>query len=154
MSDLSNIVEAEAEVVARFVSLLQAEQITLGNGDTDQLSRVTEQKNIIAAELSALAARRNAALAEQKIAPDRPGMEAWLNSHKHDQLLNSLWSKVIALASEARELNRVNGELIQIRMRHNAQALEALRSASRPLSLYGPNGQTSTFSSRSINDAA
>ena len=40
------------------------------------------------------------------------------------------------------ELNRLNGELIHLRMSHNAQMLEVLLAANRQ-DLYGADGQTS-----------
>jgi flagellar biosynthesis/type III secretory pathway chaperone len=48
----------------------------------------------------------------------------------------------------------VNGELIKVRMQHNANALEALLGAARPLKLYGPDGQTTPHGPGRINDAA
>ncbi len=61
---------------------------------------------------------------------------------------------MLSLASQARELNRVNGELIQIRMQYNAQALEALLGGNGSLALYGPDGQNAAPSARRISDRA
>lgn len=151
--DFLQTVEAEADAVVRFVELLKLEQSTLGKGDIDGLSLLIQKKTEVAAELGVLAEQRNASLTAQGLGADRSGIEAWLEKHPADTRLRTAWSRILPLAGEARELNRVNGELIQIRMQHNAQALEALLGASRQLSLYGPDGQTTAHSGRRINDA-
>lgn len=152
--DFDCTVEAEADAIARFVELLKLEQATLGQGDIEGLSVLIQQKSEVAAELGSLAEQRNASLAAHGLGTDLTGIEAWFESHPSDTRIRSAWARILPLAREARELNRVNGELIQIRMQHNAQALEALLGASRQLNLYGPDGQTTPHSSRRINDAA
>lgn len=154
MLDLRRTLQTEADAVARFADLLKQEQNTLANGDVDALTPLIQQKNSVAAELTKLAQQRNALLAAEGLAPDRSGVEAWCVQHPANSEISAAWSRILSLASEARELNRVNGELIQIRMQHNAQGLEALLGASRSLELYGPDGQTAAHSGRRINDAA
>jgi flagella synthesis protein FlgN len=154
MTDLLHTLTAEADAVLCFVNLLKQEQLALGNGDVDALAPIIPQKNTLAIELTALAKRRNTALAAEGFEPDRTGIDAWHNLHPRNNKVSTAWSQILSLASEARELNRVNGELIQIRMQHNTLALEALQCASRPLNLYGADGQTVGHSKRRINDAA
>ena len=153
MGDLQRTVEAEADAVLRFVEQLKLEQEALANGETDKLIRFAESKGNISGELGALATQRNSLLAALELAADRAGIETWIERHPTNVGLPKAWARVLSLAAEARELNRVNGELIQIRMRHNTQALATLLSASRPLNLYGPDGQTAPSSGRRIDDA-
>jgi flagella synthesis protein FlgN len=154
MNDFLRTVEAEASTVSRFVDLLKNEQKMLTNGDVDGLAPIIQQKNTVANELTLLAKQRNTSLATQGLGPDRNGIEAWCATHPASTKVGAAWSRVLALATEARELNRVNGELIKIRMQHNTQALESLLGASQSLSLYGPDGQAASSGSRRINDAA
>lgn len=154
MLDLLRTLQTEADAVARFADLLRQEQNTLAIGDVDALTPLIEQKNSVAAELTACAQRRNALLAAEGLTPDRTGIEAWCALHPANTDVSAAWSRILLLARDAHELNRVNGELIQIRMQHNAQGLEALLGASRSLELYGPDGQTAAHSGRRINDAA
>jgi flagella synthesis protein FlgN len=79
---------------------------------------------------------------------------AWCAAHPGGDAARDLCSSLLSLASRARELNRVNGELIQLRMQHNALALEALMGASGTLALYGPDGQSTPPSGRRISDRA
>jgi flagella synthesis protein FlgN len=154
MTDLFRTLTAEAEAVLRFVDLLKQEQQTLANGDVETLTSLIPQKNSLASELTTLAKQRNTSLAAEGFGPDRAGIDAWCNRHPTKNKVSTVWSRILSLASEARELNRLNGELIQIRMQHNTLALEALQGASRPLNLYGADGQTVGHSNRRIIDAA
>lgn len=152
-SELTATVDSELKAVRSFVELLQLEQDCLRDGDIEALTDIVERKTAVATELSACAAARNSCLASRKLASDRPGVEAWLTAHPEDEAVRSSWQTLLELAAEARELNRLNGELLRVRSQHNAQALEALLGASRPLQLYGPDGHTSALGSNRLRDA-
>jgi len=144
---------AEADAVARFVELLKLEQSALTKGNTEVLPELAERKGQLAVELSGLAAQRNATLAAQGLGTDRTGIAAWCAKHPGEKKVGKAWTMILALATEARELIRLNGELITIRMQYNSKALEALRGANSSLDLYGPDGQATAPGSRRINDA-
>jgi len=146
-------VKAELEAVRCFVDLLAIEQTALSNGNTEELPELPEQKNQFAGQLSKLAEQRNTSLSALGFVSDRAGIEAWCTKHPKETSVANAWGKIIALASEARELNRINGELIALRMQYNTKALEALRGGNDSLDLYGPDGQSSPLSNRRINDA-
>jgi flagella synthesis protein FlgN len=144
---------AEADAVQRFVDVLQLEQSALKSGETEQLTDFAEQKSQVSITLKQLSAQRNALLAASGLSDDRAGIEAWCAMNPAEQRVTEAWARVIALASEARELNRLNGDLIQIHMLYNSKALEALRGGNSALELYGPDGQSQTLGNRRINDA-
>ncbi len=152
-ASLLQILTDEALCVGQFVELLKDEQKSLAKGASDELPALAESKAKLAPTLGSLAAQRNEVLAKEGLAVDRPGIEAWCAKHPKDPAVALAWAKIIALASEARELNRVNGELIALRMQYNAKALEALRGGANPLDLYGPDGQSTAFGGRRINDS-
>lgn len=144
---------AEAVAVQQFVSLLKLEQTSLSNGNVDNLPEFSEQKSKFSVHLNSLAAQRNAALIAQGFAADRAGIEAWCAKHPDDQVSKKAWQKTLSLAGEAKELNRVNGELIQMRLQYISKALEALQSGNKSLELYGPDGQSAPSDSRRIYGA-
>jgi len=152
-SSLLRVVTAELDIVQRFVSLLGVEQAALSSGDTDQLPELIEQKNLTANQLGTLAKERNTVLAAQGYAADRAGIEAWCEHYPRHTDVAEAWKKTISLASEARELNNINGKLITLRMQYNAKALEALRGGSNSLDLYGPDGQSTSLGRIRIDDA-
>ena len=147
------IITAEAEAVQQFVDLLKLEQSTLSKGKTDDLPAFAEQKSRLAIHLKNLATQRNTSLAVQGFGADRTGVESWCAKYPDEKTASMAWTKILSLAGEARELNRVNGELIQMRMHHNAKALEALQGGRSSLDLYGPDGQSTTAGNQRINDA-
>lgn len=154
MPSLADIIAAEADVVSAFVLLLQEEQGALKEGHADELAGIIERKSATAQKLAPLSIARNATLAHAGLAPDRDGIEAWLNRQPADKAVRQNWEKLQALAAEARELNRLNGELIRLRMQHNAQALEALLSHASRQDLYSADGQAAAAAPRRIIDSA
>lgn len=145
--------EAEAEAVSQFAELLKLEQSALSSGRTDELPAYAEQKGKLAVRLNSLSAQRNAALAAQGFDADRAGVEAWCAKHPNEKEVAAAWSGILLRAGEARELNRLNGELVQIRMQYISKALEALQVGGNSLALYGPDGQSTTSGTTRINDA-
>lgn len=146
-------ITAEAEAVQQFVDLLKLEQAALSNGNIDDLPAFAEQKNKLASHLNQFATQRNTSLAAQGFGADRTGVESWCAKYPDDKTGKKAWTKILSLAGEARELNRLNGELIQMRMQYNTKALEALQGGRNSLDLYGPDGHSTTASNRRINDA-
>ena len=141
---MQQVLVAEAQTVERFVDLLKLEQTALRSGDTDALHDHAEQKLKFAAQLDELASERNAALASQGYDVGRVGVEAWCAKHPKEEIAAKAWATIIGQASQAREINRCNGELIGLRMQYNTKALEALRGSVNSLDLYGPDGQATT----------
>jgi flagellar biosynthesis protein FlgN len=66
-------------------------------------------------------------------------IHAWLGTHSPEGL--AIWQKTLALAKRSQQLNRTNGELIQMKLRHNQQSLAVLSNAVNKANLYGPDGQ-------------
>ena len=147
-------VEAEVAAARRFVSLLELEQEMLTKGEVDHLLALVQQKNELALTLATLADQRHQALAAEGMKADRTGVSAWFTAHPTASRARAAWSSLLSIASQARELNRLNGELIQMRMQHNAQALEALLGTHNALGLYGPDGQNTLPSGPRISDSA
>ncbi|MBI2307818.1 MAG: flagellar protein FlgN [Rhodocyclales bacterium] len=151
---MADLIAAEADVVSAFVLLLKEEQEILKAGSPEALPDVVERKTEVARKLAPLATARNTELARAGFAADRPGIDAWLKKQPGDKGVRQHWERLQALAAEAKELNRVNGELIRLRMQNNAQALEALLAAANRQDLYGADGQAAQATTRRIIDSA
>lgn len=145
--------EAEAATIQQFVDLLQLEQVALSTGKIEDLPAFVDKKAELVARLNALATQRNQSLAEQGFAADRAGVESWCAKYPQEKGVVKAWRRILSLANEARELNRLNGELIQIRMQYNAKALEALQGGKNSFDLYGPDGQSTAPIKRRISDS-
>ncbi len=155
IADFKKILQSEFELVRQFVTVLEREQDNLSQGKIDRLADFAEQKGALAAKLNELAEKRVELLCKQGFSCDKQGIESWCSKNSEMQDVPKLWSDILALAAEARELNRLNGDLIRIHMQHNSKALEILLGSNRSsLPLYGPDGQSTSTESRRINDAA
>ncbi|WP_297477880.1 flagella synthesis protein FlgN [Ferrovum sp.] len=116
--------DEEILALAQFQALLDEEQGLLMSGETLPLIPLAEKKNRFAQRLIDLTTYRRE-LGEPPV------------GHNIDRL-----NALLANTQKAETTNRTNGELIQIRLRHNQQALTILQQAAQKATLYGPDGQT------------
>lgn len=131
----------ELGAVRTFVELLQQEQRLLTENQTDPLLILAEQKSFRAVSLNQLAGVRRRLLRNALPDPTSDAIQAWLTTHSAAGL--ALWQQIRALAEQSQQINKVNGELIQMKLRHNQQSLAALSQAVHKADLYGPDGQHS-----------
>lgn len=128
----------EAEL-KQLVAALEQEQDALKTGDTDRLEPIVAVKNRLLDTLGRLGRQRNQALAAGRWPEDRPGLIAWAKANGRETQLENF----LQLVDRAKELNRVNGQLIALRLTHTQSALAALAPERAPgQGLYGPKGQT------------
>lgn len=140
-------IQAEYASFKEFHHLLQEEQAALTKGDIDRLLALAPRKNELLNQLSGFSNERGRKLSAAGHKNTSAGMEAWLRAIGADHNTHEIWRRLIELAREAEQINRENGILIEISLRHNQQALSVLKVAANPgTSLYGPNGQISSHS--------
>ncbi|MGA7594640.1 MAG: flagellar protein FlgN [Gallionella sp.] len=130
---------AEQAGLAGFISLLEREQALLVENLSDQLLELAEKKTNFTLDLNRLAQQRLALLQEFIPQLGMDSIQTWLNAHSPECM--AVWQSILDLAKRSRQLNRTNGELIQIKLRHNQQTLAALSNAASKANLYGPDGQ-------------
>lgn len=139
-SKLLAALTAEHTALVNFVALLEHEQTVLVENQTDQLIELSEQKSTAAVELSELAQTRHSLLQENIPQLSVDSIQTWLKAHNPEGL--AIWQKSLDLIKQSHQLNRLNGELIQMKLRHNQQSLTVLSNAVNKVNLYGPDGQT------------
>lgn len=152
-TDFLQAVAAEAGQIKQFVEILEKEKSALTDGRIDELPAIAADKERLAANLNELSRLRNSHLATLGLAPDRQGMDAWFAQNPEQKDAASAWNRTLSLATQAKELNRLNGQLIQLRMQYNSQALEILLRKESALDLYGPDGRATALGDRKIDDA-
>lgn len=144
--ELARSLDAELGVFRDFVQTLQTEQEALIQGDIDRLIELAQLKSEKVVLLSQFADRRNRFLAAQGVKPEHGGIANWLHQQHGSQTAQQLsesWQQLLEQAEIAQQLNRINGTMIESRLRHNQQALAVLQAAAnQSVSLYGPDGQT------------
>ena len=143
----------EREAIVRFIELLELEQDALRHGKTDGLAELAARKDEVAVDLERQAGQRRSLLAANGLTTDRQGTDAWCAQHP-EATDTAVWREILTLAGRARELQRVNGELIDLHLHYTAQALEVLQGSARSLDLYGPDGQSTSTGAQRINQRA
>jgi flagella synthesis protein FlgN len=134
---------AEHNHLTALLALMKQEQHSLVSLDADVLADLTARKNAMLASLAALSQQRHAALAAAGCEGSEAGMEPWLAVTGDDEVRQQ-WERMLGAAREAKELNRVNGMLINKQLAHNQGVLNALRTPTNAPSgtIYGASGQT------------
>jgi len=131
----------EHKAMELLLTLMKQEQQHLIAADIDSLTALTAQKTALVQQMAGLASARHGALAAAGFPAREEGMDAWLAA-SGDATAAPLWTRVLAQTREAKELNRVNGMLINKHMAHAQGALNAMRPAAQSGAIYGPSGQT------------
>jgi flagella synthesis protein FlgN len=138
----NSTLSAERQLVATLVDLMKQEQQLLVNADVDGLAALMPQKTKSVQQLAALSVERHRALGAAGFAASESGMEPWLAANGAPDA-RAQWDRLLALTAEAKELNRVNGMLINKQLAHTQTVLGALRpAAAGDAAVYGANGQT------------
>ncbi len=133
----------EQRLMTDLLDILKQEQRSLVAADIDLLATLTPRKSELLSQLAALATVRHQALGSAGFEAREAGMEVWLCAHGTPED-KSLWNSVLANTREAKELNRLNGMLINKQLSHTQGALQALRPPSPAGAVYGPSGRTTT----------
>lgn len=141
LAQLLAALTAERNALHNFVDLLEREQSMLVANQTDQLLALAEQKSANAISLGDLAESRRSLFRRDIPELSIETIHAWLEMNSAQGL--AIWREIRVLAERAQQLNITNGELVQMKLRHNHQALSVLSKAVNKAALYGPDGQTS-----------
>ena len=132
----------EQQVIGSIVELMKTEQQLLISADADGLSTITPNKLQLAQRAATLSRVRHKALAAAGFPAGEAGMEPWLAVGGNDEQ-RAEWNRLLELTREAKEINRVNGMLVNRQLSQAQAALNELRGqAGNAAGVYGPGGQT------------
>jgi len=132
--------EKDAALVSELLSDLQSEQSALVTADLDVIERMVDKRVELLQALGAAANARYDALASAGFEPNEQGMAVWLQKQS-SQLLDSAWVTFQQELTQAKELNRLNGILINKHFLRNQEKLDALNGKTSAPQFYGKNGQ-------------
>lgn len=131
----------EQQLITSLLDVLRQEQAHLIVADIAALSAITPAKTALVQRMTLLAGQRHRALGAAGLSAGEAGMEPWL-ARGGDTQARALWQELLAQTRAAKELNRINGMLINRHMGHTQGALDALRPKAKANSFYGPSGLT------------
>lgn len=148
---LAVLIGEECTGLQQFIALLQQEEALLVAGKIDALTSLAEEKTSLYRALQRLSDDRTVMFARAGAKVTDENIRLALGSLP-DAIAN--WDTVITLAREAKERNRVNGQLIMERLQNNQQALSTLLAAAEHPQIYGQDGQSRpTGGSRHLGSA-
>lgn len=133
----------EQQLLSSLLDLMKQEQQCLIDADIDSLNAITPRKAELMNELAVLANQRHQALEAAGFAAEEAGMQAWVEQTASSSAADG-WSNLLDLTREAKEVNRLNGMLINKQMTHNQNLINAMRQPANAgdAAVYGPTGQT------------
>jgi flagella synthesis protein FlgN len=134
----------ERRLIDSLLELMTQEQQFLVGADGDGLAALTPQKAGLVQQMAELAGRRHQALGAAGFGASEAGMQDWL-AGRGDAAARRMWDELLERTREAKELNRVNGMLINKQMMNTQVVLNAMRTPAggADAGVYGPGGQTS-----------
>lgn len=131
--------EKDAALVSELLNDLQSEQSALVSADLDTIERMVDKRVELLQALGAAANARYDALATAGFEPNEQGMAAWLKKQSN-QVLEQAWLSFQQQLVQAKELNRLNGILINKNFQRNQEKLDALNGKTSAPQFYGKNG--------------
>jgi flagella synthesis protein FlgN len=137
--------EQDVKLVSNLLEVLMREQSSLVMADIDAIEIAMEEKSFLLQNISITANNRYAALAASGFEANESGMIAWLKRQEKPAFSES-WAHFQKLVSQAKEINRLNGLLINKHFNRNQQLLNHLQGNSANGSVYGKNGQAKSQS--------
>jgi flagella synthesis protein FlgN len=136
----------------RFRNALLLEQEILRSGKTDGLAEINAEKLTLVERLNQAGTERARMLSPSN--ETTTDTRAWFSAHPQETESFALWKGLLELAREAREINELNGGLINLLHQKTTDALSILTQGKADQSLYGSNGQASPSTGSRIIDSA
>ncbi|RZT08998.1 flagella synthesis protein FlgN [Duganella sp. CF402] len=134
-----NSLREEEHIMSTLLDVLREEQQLLVTAEIEGLPAVTTRKTALVTQMTLLSAQRHRALGKSGFPAEEAGMDAWIAaSGAAREESASLWQSLLQHTREAKELNRVNGMLINKQMGHTQGALQAL--SPKGANFYSPGG--------------
>lgn len=132
--------DTELAIWKQLVNTLIHEQVMLRDGNIDTLTELATHKRNLVVALAPHIKTRGRLLLENGFPSTNEGMEAMIGQTGDTQAA-LVWREIRETERMARDLNQINGRLINLRMGSVEQALNVLSGAAGGQKLYSPGGQ-------------
>jgi flagella synthesis protein FlgN len=123
----------------RLHDLLQTEQKALTAGNVDALPELISAKGFVISEITVLADGRHQSLVAAGREASEDSMQEWIDA-SGNAAEKQTWLDLLALAQKTKELNRLNGIMINRHTQTNLQLI-SLFNGKLGNNFYGPDGQ-------------
>jgi flagellar biosynthesis/type III secretory pathway chaperone len=143
--------ETELSLWKQLVATLIQEQVVLRDGNIDTLTDLAAHKRNLVVALAPHIKTRGRLLIDNGLPSTDQGMESLIQQSQEGQA-SLVWREIRETERMARDLNQINGRLINLRMGSVEQALNVLSGAAGGQKLYNTGGQaTYRMHSRAIS---
>jgi flagella synthesis protein FlgN len=137
--------EQDAKLAKELLATIRSEQAALVRADIDAIEAILDEKSAVLQRMNMVVLSRYEALAANGFEANEVGMNEWLKKQAKPAL-NEAWTLLKKTLIQAKELNRLNGILINKQFNLNQQRLNHLQGNSEASEVYGRNGQAKTQS--------
>ncbi len=137
--------EQDAQLAKDLLATIRSEQTALVKADIDAIEALLDEKSEVLQRMNVVVLNRYEALAANGFEPNEVGMSEWLKQQARPAL-NEAWAVFKKTLIQAKELNRLNGMLINKHFNLNQQLLNHLQGNSSTSDVYGRNGQAKSQS--------
>lgn len=135
--------QQDSQLVNQLLELLTREQGKLVDANIDTMEALLEEKSGLLQRMNESSQSRYQLLAKQGFEANEQGMTAWLLAHGKPAEQKA-WGEFQKALSQAKELNRLNGLLINKHFNRHQQLLSHIQSGFAAPGVYGRNGQASS----------
>lgn len=141
--NIDHLFEQDIKLVDDLLLMLTREQISLINMDIDAVEQLLDEKALLLQKISASAQVRYKALSTLGFEASEAGMANWVKKYANTKVMQD-WSGFQETVQQAKELNLLNGKLINQHFYRNQQFLHQLQGNPNSQGMYGANGQTTS----------
>jgi len=140
---ISKLFSQDAQLLNALVGLLSKEQASLVNMDIDDIERILDEKSALLKTITGATKARHQALGQAGFDANENGMTTWVHQSAN-ATDRATWETFQTELAQAKELNRVNGLMINQHFKRNQNTLNQLQGKPASTGVYGRNGQTTT----------
>ena len=140
---MCKLLEQELAVSQQLKQLLAAEQAAITDHDIPAFEEIIASKQATLEHLTAHEKARLFLLQSNGIKHGPEGMKDYIDNGHDDGLVADLWQQLLCIASDCRDHNRKNHQLVELFSTHTRKALCILRGENMEQNVYGPAGDTS-----------
>ena len=132
--------ELDARLANQLIEVMQQEQTALIHGNIDEIEELLTEKSTLLQRINLAVLSRYENLAAGGFEGSEAGMLDWLKKESNPNL-NRAWNAFKKTLIEAKEINRLNGLLINRQFNLNQQTLQQLQGTAGKGETYGRSGK-------------
>ena len=142
----NDVLQQDIEILQRIQTLLLTEQQHLERGEAWALPELTEAKQKHTEELDRRYAERAPSLRALGLPSTLSGMREWMYRAQSTPQppsqaeFESRWNQFLTLTNDIRQLNQINGRLIEMHLQQIESRLQNLSKAGTADQVYGADG--------------